>query len=555
MSFFQNYLDNADLIEDDLDTIQQATVDVGEALSAVEAFLGVPAQISSALNSANGALSIPTSVINVLKTLPFGIGTAVSLFQTTSNGLKASITTAKTTMDTINTQLNPVRDAVEDGNEAVSVANTTVTLAATAFIVVEDEAQRLEDSLSGQPFLDAGVFNLPAQLEAFNAAVDDYETLRNEVLATIGQVAALAETAANALADAMPDVSLATGLKSALEAVFDPITDLLNDVEGALAGISAFGVSALDVLNAIGDFAQFIVDGITSLVNTALSAFGLSLGGIDDAINDLLSDLLSPFNPIQQAINDLSDQFNSLLSDLTDPLNEAVGDLIDLTQKLRDAVDVGILFDNSIVGDEAPTIGLFGDELNGVNDQSDAIYGLRGRDILTGGEDDFVFGGRGGDQIIAEGGRIEAYGGAGRDRITVSEEVPGGSFVADGGQGNDIMIGGDLSDIFFGNEGNDLMAGRGGGDIFYFAGLVGTDRVFGGNEILNDFHFVATDLVGGDALTREEFVNDYAEVSGNRTTVTFDDEKGSVTFFGVSDADALYDTFIFDSFINVTEFA
>ncbi|MBA5764925.1 hypothetical protein H2O73_21490, partial [Vibrio sp. 404] len=77
--------------------------------------------------AANDALSIPTTVINALKALPFGIGSAVSAFQTASTGLKTTITTTRQTMDRIDDRLEPVRDAVEDGSEAVSVAVTTVT--------------------------------------------------------------------------------------------------------------------------------------------------------------------------------------------------------------------------------------------------------------------------------------------------------------------------------------------------------------------------------------------------------------------------------------------
>ncbi|MEM1077407.1 MAG: hypothetical protein AAGI09_02670 [Pseudomonadota bacterium] len=540
------YLENVAVIENDLGTIQTATVNVGDALDAVEAFLGVPASISSALNSASGALSIPTSVVNVLKTLPFGIGTAVKAFDTAAKGLKASITTSKTTMDQINTKLNPVRDAVEDGKEAISLANTTVTLAATAFIVAEDEAARLEASFGDQPFYPGGgSFRLPSRIDGFNEAVDEYVALRNEVLNGISEVAALAETAADALAAAMPDTSVATGLKRALEKVFDPIADLLKDVEDALDGIELFGFSALDVLNAISDFAGFIVDGITELVNIALDAIGLSLGSIDDAINDLLADLLSPFNPIQQAINDLNDDFNSLLADLTEPLNEAVADLAELTRELRDAVDLGLLFENSVVGDENPARPFFGDDLSGTEGEIDGIYGLRGRDELLGGKDDFVFGGNGGDTIIAQGSRVEAYGGAGRDRIRVEEEIESASLRADGGEGNDIMIGGAQSDTFFGNLGNDIMIGKGGTDVFYFTGDLGDDRVFGGEEIYNDAHFIDAALVGDSVPSLAELEANYATVGNNSIRLDFDNGS-SVTFYGVSDLERLYNTFIAD---------
>lgn len=544
MSIFQDYLDGFTLIDDDLDTIQSATGDVADALDAVEDFLGIPADISSALNSASSALSLPTSVINVLKNLPFGIGTAVKLFQTTTNTLKTGITTAKTTMETIDDKLDPVRDVVEDGQEAISIAVTNIAIADTAFIVVADEAKRLQDSLGDQEFYPGGgAFRLPSQLAAFNVAVAEYTAVRDEVLGTISEVAGLAESAANALASAMPSTSVASGLKKALEKVFDPIADLLNDVEDALSGVSAFGVSALDVLDAISDFAGFIVDAIVGLVNTALGVFGLNLNSIDDAIEDLLSDLLSPFNPIQKAIEDLNSEFNELLADLTEPLTTAVGDLVDLVKELQDAVDVGILFENSVVGDEAPDLVFFADTLSGTEGVSDAIYGLRGRDILTGDDNDFVFGGNGGDTINAVGFQVEAYGGKGRDRITVTEDD--GSFVADGGEGSDIMIGGDNFDVFFGNTGNDLMFGGGSEDVFYFTGDLGDDRVFGGDDILEDAHFIDTDLTGGSTLTVEEFVEDYAEVTGNRTVVTFDNGS-SVTFFGVNDAEALFDTIIWD---------
>jgi Ca2+-binding RTX toxin-like protein len=67
--------------------------------------------------------------------------------------------------------------------------------------------------------------------------------------------------------------------------------------------------------------------------------------------------------------------------------------------------------------------------------------------------------------------------GAGNDVLLVDENVKAG-INANGGSGNDVMIGGNGNDNFKGGSGDDVMLGRGGNDKM--DGGKGNDILFGG---------------------------------------------------------------------------
>jgi Ca2+-binding RTX toxin-like protein len=102
-------------------------------------------------------------------------------------------------------------------------------------------------------------------------------------------------------------------------------------------------------------------------------------------------------------------------------------------------------------------------------DQNDSIFGLDGNDIInSGGGNDVVFGGNGNDFLFGESG----------------------DDVLKGGVGNDLLFGGEGSDQLFGGAGADTMTGGAGSDLFAFnfadAGLVDeiTDFSVGEDTIL-----------------------------------------------------------------------
>src|SRR6478609_9129676 len=87
----------------------------------------------------------------------------------------------------------------------------------------------------------------------------------------------------------------------------------------------------------------------------------------------------------------------------------------------------------------------------------------------------------GGTPTVANTSRIQAFGLAGNDVVTLSE-VNGALPAANlfGGAGNDVLTSGSGNDQLFGESGNDTLLGKGGADL-----------LFGGSE--NDT------LTGGDA--------------------------------------------------------
>jgi Ca2+-binding RTX toxin-like protein len=83
--------------------------------------------------------------------------------------------------------------------------------------------------------------------------------------------------------------------------------------------------------------------------------------------------------------------------------------------------------------------------------------------------------------------------GAGNDTLVVDSNVTA-DITANGGSGNDVMIGGGGDDKLKGGSGNDVIAGRGGNDCIdggsgsdSLSGAIGADRVYGqaGNDHLN----------------------------------------------------------------------
>lgn len=95
--------------------------------------------------------------------------------------------------------------------------------------------------------------------------------------------------------------------------------------------------------------------------------------------------------------------------------------------------------------------------LNGIND----IYGDAGNDIIIGGNNsDLIYGGKGNDYIYGGDGRNAIYGEAGNDILV-------GGFDSDrlfGGAGNDYLYGFADDDTIDGGAGNDHIYGGGGND-------------------------------------------------------------------------------------------
>lgn len=107
------------------------------------------------------------------------------------------------------------------------------------------------------------------------------------------------------------------------------------------------------------------------------------------------------------------------------------------------------------------------EQINGLNNQNDRLYGEGGNDILFGfGGDDQLYGGTGNDVLLGYDGIDNLFGGNGSD------------FLA-GGNGVDTLDGGLGSDKLYGGLGNDILGSKTGDD---FTGYGIIDGMVSGNE-------------------------------------------------------------------------
>lgn len=146
--------------------------------------------------------------------------------------------------------------------------------------------------------------------------------------------------------------------------------------------------------------------------------------------------------------------------------------------------------DENVVGLSNVANALFGsqgsDTLTG-GDRSDLLQGNQGADLLfAGAGDDTVFGGQGDDVIFVGDGANFAQGNLGADSLTAIS----GSSTLLGGQGNDTIIGGSGPDMLFGDLDNDVLEGGAGNDTLTGGG--GTDVLTGGAGA-DQFNFGAGD--------------------------------------------------------------
>ena len=127
------------------------------------------------------------------------------------------------------------------------------------------------------------------------------------------------------------------------------------------------------------------------------------------------------------------------------------------------------------------------------------LLGSRGNDVIAGGEkSDLIVGLKGADELFGNGGNDLLIGGKGKDLL-------------DGGEGNDKLFGGKGSDLLLGNEGNDKLFGGNGKDVL--DGGAGSDKVFGGN--------------GSDIAIYSLAENAGTDACGNATHDYYDGGKGN----------------------------
>jgi Ca2+-binding RTX toxin-like protein len=120
-------------------------------------------------------------------------------------------------------------------------------------------------------------------------------------------------------------------------------------------------------------------------------------------------------------------------------------------------------------------------------------YGYGGNDYIEGGvADDILEGGDGTDILLGRGGNDILMGGNETDTVVGND----GNDVLYGGSGDDILVGGNGNDTVYGDDGHDVLVGDMGHDTL--AGFNGNDRLngYGGGTVAGDIQF--DQLFGGE---------------------------------------------------------
>jgi Ca2+-binding RTX toxin-like protein len=201
----------------------------------------------------------------------------------------------------------------------------------------------------------------------------------------------------------------------------------------------------------------------------------MSSAGDDGALRLSFEDLPSRWS---------DDDFNDVVIDLSfAPATETV---------LVTGDDNDVLFGEE--GDDT-LIGGYGD---------DTLDGGNGNDVLEGGDgNDILFGGAGNDTLDGGGGRDEMDGGDGDDLLLgrgAKDTLIGGNGDDDlrGNGGNDVLRGGSGDDVLRGGNGDDVLRGGNGDDLLI--GGKGADRIDGGkgdDTVRVDFDDAVGDAANG----------------------------------------------------------
>jgi len=249
-------------------------------------------------------------------------------------------------------------------------------------------------------------------------------------------------------------------------AVYDFATDNLG-----------FNTSLNDVINS--------VQNINASQGSTLAAIDVLLHNVDPSASDALSQY--------DAIHDFLLTINNSEVINFGGISIGTGVAEDTGFSARSA-DINMIVgkggdDHLVAQFNAPTL-FYGDggaDYISGSSENDTFHGGTGNDyIFAGLGDDVIFGGDGDDDILGSLGADTIYGGAGNDSIsmTTGNHSSKGEY-ADGGAGNDSILGGDNNPgtTLLGGSGDDTIIGDGfdwnGSHNGYFDGGAGNDLISG----------------------------------------------------------------------------
>lgn len=572
MTTATEYFANVSGISSDIDDIKGVSSDLGMALDGAKTLLEWPGKIEAQLRRGE-ALDIPDPIVFPLSFLPT-IGPAI----------KTLDNFAETAVDEIKRQAD-IMEALDDSwkvpRTLVSAAkgvNSTVGATLSALKVEhgfrEDEAQLLVDSLGNQNIYEMS--ELSIRLEDYNTMAQTWFGAKAAINKPLDDAMAALGVINTTLGNLLSTITPIEGIMDSVFSVFDPVADAIQDIEDALCvvfevtpeivvpdivvtpaiwvppvivwgvvitegywipaviipgyTIPAVTVDICGILQTLNNQVQIVQDFVINTLNSLLASLGFDMLA---AINDIIDTLLSPLQPVFDAIAALQAAAQTIIDDLSNALNSIELAFDSVLIEIDKVVKYSSLFNNTIEGDKA---GPTNDILIGTAEE-DAIFGLAGNDTINGGDwADFLFGGDDDDNIFGGEGDDEAFGGNGNDSISGDN----GNDLVDGGDGKDTLMGQAGRDILIGGAGTDIVMGGGGNDDIHFLEGSEIDVVVGFADDRDELYLDSN--LTGRANTGQDVVDKYAVTVKNFTILNFGTDK--VVFVGVRDADSLADDII-----------
>lgn len=205
-------------IDDGLDGLATAAVTASGLLSNVIRLTATSARLADALDDARDALTLLSTAENVLKSVPFGIGTAVNFFENATSSMRTTLGTYATTTGRFDKVLEPVTNAVPNFGVALDILGTMAIAMRTGFELVTKDDRLLEQSFGDDPALQPFT-RLSTNLVTTEDALDDYLDVRDAFGGVLEPLLDELATAVNTVPAPFPSIGFAEDLDATLNAI------------------------------------------------------------------------------------------------------------------------------------------------------------------------------------------------------------------------------------------------------------------------------------------------------------------------------------------------
>ncbi|TFL16584.1 calcium-binding protein [Jannaschia formosa] len=474
----------------DVDEMADIVLGTSTAVNVFKQVSTTPRIVAGTLDGIADPLTIPATILDPLKLVPYGVGAAVRKFDMIAGRTIDQIRAQADRAWDWDERLQPVNRLLEPADTIIGRANTVlngVLEVGGLDTIVEQQASEAERLFTELAETDLSGTRLGALIEARYDALVDWDP---DLAAALEMQAAALAGAVERLEGGLPDISGLQEAERIIDDAIGPISDAFYTLDGVLnrdytvvprvqltpevntpavvvAGVTiipavfipatyspAVVVNPGEIIATIGDAIGIVQDFVENLVLDALASLGIDLFGAIDALEDTL---LEPLQPAFAAIDALDGVFDAILGALDAAISAVTSGWEDAMQALEGQSDAASFFDHTTLGDGTS------EAISVVEDRIDAIFGFGGDDGITGGAGDFLFGGTG-DDTLTGGDGAELFGGAGADELTVLGGTAAASLLGQGG--NDVLRGHRGPDLLDGGTGADRMIGGAGDDLY-----------------------------------------------------------------------------------------